>query len=83
MRTMPSGLAIFAAAMLALGIPAVAQGSQSGATKSSAPTHRHKPPSPDAWAAPGSAHSRQDDCPNGDCRGLNSPGNMGGSHGDF
>jgi hypothetical protein len=32
------------------------------------------------WSNPSPRH---DDCPNGDCRGLNSPGFMGGGPGNF
>jgi hypothetical protein len=88
MRTKVSGPALVVAALFAFATPAYAQWSnnKTGASKSVARTHRHKAPRPDtnAWGAVGATHSsRQDDCPNGDCRGVNSPGNLGGSHGDF
>ncbi len=83
MRVKPFGLTIVASALLALATPACAS-NQTYPHK--ARVHRHTAPQPDAgaWgAASASSRSGQDDCPNGDCRGLNSPGNMGGAHGDF
>jgi hypothetical protein len=88
MPTNISALAIVAAVLLALATPAGAQWTnhQSLAPKSTRRTHRHEPPKPDTetWGRMGAAQgSHQDDCPNGDCRGVNSPGNLGGAHGDF
>jgi len=86
-RTNISALGIAAAALLALATPACAQwkNNQTYAQNSATRTHRHKPPKPDteAWGIGAAHRSHQEDCPNGDCRGLNSPGNLGGAHGDF
>jgi hypothetical protein len=91
-------LAILAAGLLALASPACAQTGSNGQPGAAKPHHgknskRHfgtqpdkaaKPRSDDWWSATRSAPARhKEDCPNGDCRGLNSPNGFGGSGSDF
>ena len=86
---MPKNLAALAVAIFALSAaPASAQTSWSHAKSAVKSHHRHAPKRNDAgygadsgWSASGASHqSGGADCPNGDCRGLNSPGNLGGAH---
>jgi hypothetical protein len=82
---MRTTLAILAIALLALVTPAIAldwSNSNTGAFPSDAKVHGKASRGKfDTWGEVRSMRkSRQADCPNGDCRGLNSPGNLGGNN---
>ena len=79
MRMISSALAL--AALVAISAPGYAQsygqiGSENGYRHDRAPQHRYHNRNV-------TRSNRGSDCPNGDCRGVNSPGNMGGAPGDF
>lgn len=73
-------------ALLCLAAPALAH-TQPKRHHAASHAKRHPrkpaPPTAGAWPAPSRTPERRDTCPNGDCRGLNSPNGMGGSGSDF
>ena len=77
--------AIFALSAASAGAQAWSNGQSGAATHAAKVHHRHAPKrkrgASAGWSASGASHqSGGADCPNGDCRGLNSPGNLGGAH---